>query len=227
MSAADLAVSVAGRELLLCPEHAAFDPAAGTLLVADPHFGKGAVFRARGIPVPGGTTADNLARLDTLLARLSPARLVFLGDLLHAREAQGPSTAKALAAWRARHPRLAVTLVAGNHDRHAGPPGAALAIDTVAEPWRHGPWALCHHPQTVPGHYALAGHEHPVYRLQTGADRLRLPCFRFGAAGGTLPAFGSFTGGFVVNDSAAGDAIFVVAGERIIAVPHRRAPSGR
>jgi metallophosphoesterase superfamily enzyme len=33
-----------------------------------------------------------------------------------------------------------------------------------------------------------------------------------------LPAFGEFTGGFEVNDSARGEAIYVVAGERVLEV---------
>jgi len=33
-----------------------------------------------------------------------------------------------------------------------------------------------------------------------------------------LPAFGAFTGGFEVNESARGERVFVVAGERVMAV---------
>jgi uncharacterized protein len=70
----------------------------------------------------------------------------------------------------------------------------------------------------VAGAYALAGHEHPVYRVATRLDSARLPCFRFGAEAGVLPAFGAFTGGFEVNASARGERIFAVAGERVMAV---------
>jgi metallophosphoesterase superfamily enzyme len=64
----------------------------------------------------------------------------------------------------------------------------------------------------------LAGHEHPVYRVATRLDSARLPCFHFGADAGVLPAFGAFTGGLEVNASARGERIFVVAGERVMAV---------
>ena len=43
---------VAGERLVLLPEMAAYWERAGTLLVADPHFGKAAAFRAAGIPEP-------------------------------------------------------------------------------------------------------------------------------------------------------------------------------
>jgi DNA ligase-associated metallophosphoesterase len=213
-----LTVDVGGHALLLSAARAAFDPVLKTLFIADAHFGKDAVFRARGIPVPEGSTAETLARLDALVSMHRPASIVFLGDLLHARESHAAATLDALAEWRARHVGLKLILVEGNHDRHAGGPPDVLGLEVVEEPYRLGPWALCHYPQRVAGAYALAGHEHPVYRVATRLDSARLPCFRFGADAGVLPAFGGFTGGFEVNESARGERIFVVADERVMPV---------
>jgi DNA ligase-associated metallophosphoesterase len=218
MTTEALTVDVAGHTLLLSAERAAFDPLLKALFIADAHFGKDAVFRARGIPVPVGSTGENLARLDALVSTHRPESIVFLGDLLHARESHAEETLSALSAWRARHRGLRLLLVEGNHDRHAGALPDAFGFEKVDEPYAMGPWALCHHPQTVEGAYALAGHEHPVYRITTRTDHARLPCFRFGARSGVLPAFGGFTGGFEINDSARGDAIYVVAGERVFGV---------
>jgi len=47
------------------------------LLVADLHFGKSATFRARGVPVPAGTTQADLARLTALIEATRARRLVF------------------------------------------------------------------------------------------------------------------------------------------------------
>jgi uncharacterized protein len=218
MTTEALTVDIDGHALVLSAERAAFDPQLNSLFIADAHFGKDAVFRARGIPVPEGSTAQTLARIDALIGMHRPESIVFLGDLLHARESHAVSTLAALSEWRSRHPRMRLLLVEGNHDRHAGAPPAVLDVATAQEPYRWGPWALCHYPQVVEGAYALAGHEHPVYRLATRLDRARLPCFRFGSRAGVLPAFGSFTGGFEVNETALGERIFVVAGDRVLAV---------
>lgn len=215
MKPASLSVMVDGRPLVLSSLRAMFDPTLRCLMVADPHFGKDAVFRARGIPVPVGSTADNLMRLDMLIAEFEPALLVFLGDLLHARESHAPETLDALHAWRARHAALRVVLVEGNHDRHAGALPASLNVEYVQEPWRVGPWALCHHPRSVDGAYALAGHLHPVYRVTTRTDSVRVPCFRFGATCGVLPAFGSFTGGARDDGRVAGEAVYLVVQDRV------------
>jgi DNA ligase-associated metallophosphoesterase len=217
-SAPTLTVNLDGHPLVLSPHRAAFDPALRMLLVADAHFGKDAVFRSHGIPVPAGSIFDDLARLDALIATHDPQRLVFLGDVLHGLQSHAPDVMEALHAWRARHREMRMTIVEGNHDRHAGLPPVSLDYDVVDEPWRVGPWALCHYPQTVAGAYALAGHEHPVYRLATRIESVRLPCFRFSHGCGVLPAFGSFTGGHVVNDSTHDEAVFVVAEGKVLAL---------
>jgi hypothetical protein len=68
---------VAGERVVLLAERALFRPATGELLVADAHWGKAATFRAAGIAVPGGTTADGLARLDSALERTGADEIVF------------------------------------------------------------------------------------------------------------------------------------------------------
>lgn len=216
MKPASMEVEIAGHPLVLSSLRACFDPVLRCLFIADAHFGKDAVFRARGIPVPIGSTADNLMRLDILIAGFEPLMIVFLGDLLHARESHAATTLDALIEWRARHADLRLVLVEGNHDRHAGALPGTLGVEYVKEPWRIGPWALCHYPQRVDGAYALAGHVHPVYRITTRTDSVRVPCFRFGAECGVLPAFGSFTGGAREEGRVAGESVFLVVQDRVI-----------
>jgi DNA ligase-associated metallophosphoesterase len=137
----------AGEPIELRPERAALLLRHKTLLVADVHLGKARAFRQQGVPVPGGTTAETLARLDALVRATGADRVVFLGDLLHSRHAQGSAALDEFARWRAAHATLALTLVRGNHDAHAGDPPDALRIDVVEEPFALGGLALCHHPE--------------------------------------------------------------------------------
>ncbi|MEI7970145.1 MAG: ligase-associated DNA damage response endonuclease PdeM [Betaproteobacteria bacterium] len=215
----DLPVQVAGETLLLMPERVAAWPARRTLLVADAHFGKAASFRALGVPVPAGTTEDNLAGLDAAVARAAPERIVFLGDFLHSRLGRAPDTLDALHAWRARHAGVAMVVVRGNHDRHAGDPPPGLGIDVVDEPLRDSPFLLCHHPREREGGYVLAGHLHPAIRLRgRGRDRLTLRCFHFAPSLGVLPAFGAFTGRALI-EPAAEDRVFVITGAEVLRIP--------
>ena len=217
-------VYVANQALNLLAERAAFWVEAKMLLVADAHFGKAATFRARGIPVPHGTTGDNLARLTSLIARWQPERVVFLGDFLHAREANAAPTLSALEAWRRAHAHVAMTLVRGNHDAHAGDLPASLGFEVVDESWIVGPFSMRHHPEPCANGYVLAGHLHPGFRLiGRGGEGIRLPCFWFGCEAGSrvgvLPAFGAFTGTSTVDPEAA-DRLFVVAPGAVHAVRH-------
>ena len=210
-------VQVAGETLLLLPEKAIYWPRERMLIIADIHFGKAAAFRALGVPVPRGTTSENLAGLDALVAAHGVRQVAFLGDFLHARAAHASSTQLAMLAWRQRHPDLALMLVRGNHDLHAGDPAEALGMALVDEPHAIVPFAFCHHPGVDGPGYGLAGHVHPVYLLATRFDALRLPCFVVGEQGLILPSFGAFTGGHAVKPGP-GDHIYVTSGDAVHAV---------
>ena len=214
-----LTISVAGEALMLLPEKAAYLAERQWLLIADAHLGKAVSFRRQGVPVPQGSTADNLAALSALIARLDVRRIVFLGDLLHSAHAHSAATQAALAQWRDRHRDLDLTLVRGNHDDHAGDPPAALGFEVVDEPLRVGPWALCHHPNAQADGYVLAGHLHPCVSLQGRArERLRLPCFWFGDQVGVLPAFGEFTGMHAI-EALPRDRVYALTGDGVLEVP--------
>lgn len=223
-------IDLAGERVALLPHKALWWDAARTLFVADVHLGKAATYRAHGVPVPESTTIEILSRLDALLASRPVQRVVWLGDFLHAREAQQQRVIGAIANWRAAHHAVAMTLVRGNHDARAGDPPPALGIDIVDEPLELGPFAACHHPQTLPGKVVLAGHLHPVVEVSGRAhQRLRLPCFWWQPGLMVLPAFGSFTGGALPSPRAGACAWPVGADQvwpAVACVPRRRGPWG-
>jgi DNA ligase-associated metallophosphoesterase len=210
--------TIAGEELVLSPLRAMVWPRREMLLIADPHFGKAASFRALGVRTPSGTTATSLDRINRLIAEHGPKRIVFLGDFLHAKEGRAHATFAALAAWRAMHAAIEVQLIRGNHDRRAGDPPPEVGIDCVDGPVMDGPFALTHHPGAVAGSYVLAGHIHPCATLTgVGRQRERLPCFWFGAEVGVLPSFGEFTGCAPI-DVRPGNSVFAVTDDRVIRV---------
>jgi len=215
----DLQVRLAGEDVLLLPERALFWPRAATLVAADFHWGKGATFRAAGIPIPVGATSDDLARLDAALLRTCARRLIVLGDLFHARAGRiATRTLAELRRWRGLRPDLEIQLVRGNHDRHAGDPPEDLRINCVNAPVFLPPFVLRHEPGEAPDGYTLAGHIHPGVVLAGPAlQRERLPCFWLAPRTAVLPAFGSFTGLAPVVP-APGDRVFVVADDELVAV---------
>ena len=204
-------LELAGETVVLSAQRALFRPSTGQLLVADPHFGKAEVFRAHGLPVPEGTTSDNLVRLDRLIGEFAPRELVFLGDFLHARVTE---VFTRLLPWRRSHGALPMRLVRGNHDARAGAFPAALDMRVDAEVVE-APFVYRHAPGASRQGFTLAGHLHPAFRLRgRGRGSLRLACFWLAPHGMVLPAFGEFTGCMEI-ERGSGGRVFVIAGEEI------------
>lgn len=218
-----LPAAIGGENVLLYAERALFWPAGRTLFVADVHLGKTAAFRAGGVALPGGATAANLARLARLVATTRAEALVVLGDFLHAAAGRTAALERDVGAWRDAHRELAITLVRGNHDDHAGDPPVAWRVDAITGPEPAPPFLLCHEPPGAGAGalfgYALAGHVHPAVRIAgAGLQSERLPCFVLGRHRAILPAFGSFTGS-AAQTWAKDDAIVAIAGERLFLLP--------
>src|SRR5512138_474757 len=127
-----------GVELEALPGRALFWPAQRALLIADPHFGKAAAFRAVGVGVPETVEAD-LGRADELLRSCRAKELIVLGDFLHAASGRAPVVLDALHHWCTARGRAKVTLIRGNHDLRAADPPADMCIDVQTGPIARGP----------------------------------------------------------------------------------------
>jgi len=211
-------IEIKGETLTLFAERAAFWHRERALLIADPHWGKAATFRAGGIPVPSGTTSEAIDRLESLVKKTNPKKIFFLGDLLHAKPGRSREMFNALDIWKRKHAEIDVTLVRGNHDKRAGDPPPELHFNCVDAPLHIAPFILAHHPHSHPEGYVLAGHVHPGVRLYGPAkQRERLPCFVFGRDFGILPAFGDFTGlGDIEQNEAT--TIYAIAEDSVVLV---------
>lgn len=212
-----MTLRLAQLELSLLPEMAAWLPAHRALVVTDLHLGKSATFRARGIPIPEGETAADLARLEALIERTGPARVLILGDLVHAADGLAPGVVDRLRQFLDSSPPT--TLVEGNHDRSAGlrridlplEIHRTLEIDGVT--FIHDPADLR---APVP---AVCGHLHPSVRLPESPRRqTRVPCFHLHDGLLALPGFGSFTGTHPIHTHP-GDRVFVPLRDTVRELP--------
>jgi DNA ligase-associated metallophosphoesterase len=209
-------ITLQNETLQLYAERAAFWKRRSTLLVADTHWGKAATMRSAGIPIPGGTTNSDLERLSQLIQTTAAERIVFLGDVIHARSGRSAKTFEEIARWRERHPKLELVLVRGNHDARAGDPPTELRIRCVDAPEIEPPFVFQHFPAPSPHGYALGGHTHPAVRIRGRAgEGVTLPCFCFTPTHGTLPAFGSLTGCAIVRPEAT-DRIYGIADGEVV-----------
>lgn len=208
-------IEVAGEWMVLHPFRALFWPRMKWLVVSDLHLGKAAHFRKAGMPLPEGSDARTLERLQGLVQEFDPARLVIIGDLFHSIHNHQWS---AFVAW-CRGCGAEVHLVKGNHDALTDPHYADAGLAVHAVELREGPFVFLHEPAEVEGAYVLAGHVHPGVVLHgTGRDSVRLPCFHFGQRCAVLPAFGLATGLYTVRP-AVGDRVLAITDRAVVPVP--------
>jgi len=220
----DVVADIAGERITLLVERAAYWERTRTLLIADPHFGKAAAFRAAGVPVPRGTTTGSLTRLYAALSRTGATRIVFLGDFLHAREGREAETTRVVSEWRRRHESIDMVLVRGNHDKRAGDPGPDVEIRCADAPVSEAPFVFTHKPAVSDAGYVICGHVHPAARLTgPGRETVRLPCFWARPRTMVLPAFGEFTGVAEI-DVESGDRVWVIADGSVVGVSRALPP---
>jgi DNA ligase-associated metallophosphoesterase len=203
------------ENLWLLPDKAIYWPQESTLFIADTHFGKVTHFRKAGLGVPDGAAHKNLLRFENLLSQLEPKRVLFLGDLFHS---------DLNTEWLyfkesiRKFPTISFELVAGNHDILHHLSYQNLNFSLHQQPINLGPFTLSHEPLKKSEGYNLCGHLHPGLRLLgSGKQSLRLPCFYFGANQGILPAFGEFTGLYILKPKKT-DQLFVVSGTEVMQV---------
>lgn len=170
------------------------------LIVSDLHLEKGSAFAARGVLLPPYDTAATLARLAVLCDLFRPRTVLALGDSFHDAHGSTRLHGDDRGVLREMMRGRSWIWLLGNHDPE---PPRGLGGDTV-ETLALGGLVFRHEPAsgTVPGE--VAGHLHPAAAVRRRGRRVRRRCFVTDGARLVMPAFGAYTGGLNVSDSAFG-----------------------
>jgi len=186
-------------------ERAAYLADADALVLADLHVGRA---RASNVEFPVDERGELLDRVDDLLDRTAPARVVVAGDLLHAFSTVPHGVAETVTALADRVAAADAEFVVtpGNHDSMLE---AAFDGRAVSEHDLGDGTVVCHGheaPDADAERYVI-GHDHPAIEIEGD----RHPCFLFGSdtyRGSdvlALPAFTPLARGVAVNGARAGD----------------------
>ena len=195
-----------GALLTADPSGALLWPARETLVVADLHLEKGSAFAARGQFLPPYDTRATLGRLEALVSKHRPKRVICLGDSFH----DGGAGERLAAADRARLRRLTAACdwvwIEGNHDPN--PPdnlGGRIEAELIDAPlaFRHRAQNQNARSRGIAGE--ISGHWHPKAAVHLPPKRISAPCFVSDGRRLVLPAFGAYTGGLNVLDPAVRD----------------------
>lgn len=198
MSLNNVAIRFAGQDLQLDPEGVLYWPSEHTLIASDLHFEKSTFLAQHGSLVPPYDTHDTLERLERLVKKYKPKKLILLGDSFHDRSAW-----KRLdVALQKRITALAKTVpcvwLEGNHD-------VALAgheLGDFAAQHQVAGILFTHEPAKDIEGPQIIGHYHPKIRLTLRAAKVSGRCFVHTDRMFVMPSFGSYTGGLDVRDEA-------------------------
>jgi len=189
-------VQLAGIELMADLSGALYWSEQQILVVSDLHLEKGSSYAQRGVLLPPYDSAATLAQLATVITHYNPSRVIALGDSFHDREAHerlAHSDRDVLASLQSQRDWI---WISGNHD-------PALPRDfsgTVAEEVAVGPLTFRHEPTGAVGE--VAGHLHPKARVSTRGRSMERRCFATDGERMVMPAFGAYTGGLNIRDTA-------------------------
>ena len=190
---------LAGEALSLDRTGALWLPEHRTLVVSDLHLEKGSSFAARsGQFLPPYDTRETLACLHEVIQRLDPACVVALGDSFH--DARGPERMEPgdRAMLSALQEGRDWVWIAGNHDAAVSEGVGGRYCETLTI----GGLTLCHEPLAGAGEGEIAGHLHPCGKVSMRGRSVRRRCFVGDGHRLVMPAFGAYTGGLNVRDSA-------------------------
>ncbi|MUH36496.1 ligase-associated DNA damage response endonuclease PdeM [Zobellia amurskyensis] len=190
-----MSTHINNQSFIMHPSGVLFWKEKSMLLISDVHLGKISHFRKFGAAVPQAAVEKNFEMMNEAIDFFQPEIIVFMGDLFHS------SLNKE---WQLFEEWVGtviseIILVAGNHDIISPLKYEDLGIRVVSEIQLDG-FLLTHHPEEREGFFNFSGHIHPAVRLQgMGRQSVRLSCFFKSDNQMILPAFGTFTGTYVLE----------------------------
>ena len=189
------------------------------LILSDLHLGKTGHFRKSGIAVPAAVMKEDMQRLVSTIQFYKPALVVIVGDLFHSVQNKEHEL---FLKWRNDLLHVPMLLVKGNHDIVPDKWYGEANITTEKSMWRKNNFVFVHDVEAIQEKdindtdYFFSGHIHPAVSMRgLGKQSLRFPCFYFTKTYAVLPAFGKFTGTFLVTP-AQGQKTFIIVEDSVM-----------
>jgi uncharacterized protein len=207
------------NSFILHPNRVLFWEEEKILILSDLHLGKTGHFRKSGIAVPAAVMKEDMQRFIAAIQFFKPLQVVIVGDLFHSVENKEHEL---FLKWRNDLLHIPILLVKGNHDIVPDEWYKKANIETVKKIWRKNNFAFVHQIEDAQQdilneeHYFFSGHIHPAVSIKgLGRQSLRFPCFYFTKQYAVLPAFGKFTGTYLVEPTKK-ETAFVIVQDSVI-----------
>lgn len=208
-----ITIKIKSQTFILHPSGALFWEERKALLISDVHLGKVSHFRKHGVAIPNNAVSKNFTRLTDVVNYFDPESVVFLGDLFHSSK---NSEWDLFVEW-SDCCVAEIILIAGNHDIIAKENYDKIDVKVFKELETDG-FLLTHHPIEREDFFNFSGHIHPGIELRGfGGQSLKLPCFFQKENQMILPAFGEFTGKYIMVPEE-NDLVYAVTKDEVILI---------
>ncbi len=185
--------------LEMLPTRALLLPQTKELLICDIHLGKGEYFQQNGIPLTNNSDEENLFRIQNIVKKYCPKKLIILGDLFHSKYSISDSL-KNKVELLSETLNIEIELIVGNHDV-----GCKVKNIRSLQFKRSNNFIFTHEPidKYEENILNICGHYHPKIYLKNAKDKLSFRCFALDEKENIfyLPAFGDLTGGYPCKNS--------------------------
>ena len=206
-------IKVKENHFILHPSGAVFWEEKKTLLLADVHLGKVAHFRKNGIAVPRKAEGAFYQKITALLLEFTIDRILFLGDLFHSFQ---NNEWLLFTAW-VKKQAVSMILIEGNHDVIPAAQFEQIGLQVVDHLMEEN-FYFSHFPTEKQTHFVFCGHVHPGVTLKgNGLQKMKMPCFFQSSQQMILPAFGAFTGLYILSPKM-GDQVYVTTGKEVMEI---------
>lgn len=203
-------------ELFMLPQKVLYIPSYQLLVLSDWHIGKLGHFRKAGLFVPPMRLEEEFARLADLLSELPVREVIFLGDLFHS---EWNYEWDEFQQFLQRFPSVKFILTRGNHDILPTAVLQASVIEVKEYVLLSEGLLFSHEPlQHLDSYiYNIVGHVHPGCEVALpGRQYYKLPCFYLEDKVLTLPAFGRWTGLYILPKRQDNRIFAIVGTEEVI-----------
>ncbi len=206
-------IKINDNTFILHSNGAVFWEEKNAILIADVHLGKVSHFRKHGVAIPKNAVSKNFSRLTEVVDYFDPESVIFLGDLFHSSK---NSEWNLFVEW-SDCCVAEIILIAGNHDIIAKENYDKINVKIFRELEIDG-FLLTHHPTEREGLFNFSGHIHPGIELRGfGGHHIKLACFFQKKNQMILPAFGEFTGKYILVPEK-DDLVYALANDEVVLI---------
>ena len=214
-------IKFAGETLEILPSGTIFWPSEQILIVSDLHLEKGSSFNHKGTFLPPYDSLDTISRLEEIIKKTSPKKILLLGDTIHDKTGLLRMSDEVKENFFSLFKKITLILISGNHDEEL------LYNNIELIPFYKLKKIFFIHQLTNDKNFQICGHFHPMVDTKFKGIRIRASCFVVSKYKIILPSFGTFTGGLNIRNNAfkriidKGTSILMIYNQKIINIGYQ------